>query len=99
MALTALQVKNAKPGDKLGDGGGLRLDVDRSGNKSWVFRFTSPVNAKERFMGLGPLRDVTLAQARDAAAEARSLSQPNIRPVSCWRSSAAIWCCTKAVHT
>jgi hypothetical protein len=29
MALTALQVKNAKPGDKLTDGGGLRLDVDK----------------------------------------------------------------------
>jgi integrase len=81
MALTALQVKNAKPGDKLGDGGGLRLDVDRSGNKSWVFRFTSPVTAKERFMGLGPLRDVTLAQARDAAAEARSLIRERKDPI------------------
>jgi len=37
-----LQVKNAKPDSKLGDGGGLRLEVDRNGNKSWVFRFTSP---------------------------------------------------------
>jgi hypothetical protein len=73
MTLTALQVKNAKPGDKLRDGGGLRLDVDRSGNKSWVFRFTSPITGRERWMGLGPLRDVTLAQARDAAADARSL--------------------------
>ena len=42
MTLNALQVKNAKPGDKLSDGGGLRLDVDKNGNRSWVFRFTSP---------------------------------------------------------
>jgi hypothetical protein len=73
MGLTALQVKNAKQGDKLGDGGGLRLDVDRNGNRSWIFRYTSPVTSKERFMGLGPLRDVSLAQARDAAGDARAL--------------------------
>ncbi|MGA7072546.1 tyrosine-type recombinase/integrase [Bradyrhizobium sp.] len=81
MALTALQVKNAKPGDKLGDGGGLRLDVDRSGNKSWVFRYTSPTTGRERFMGLGPLRDVSLAQARDAAADARALTREHKDPI------------------
>lgn len=81
MALTALQVKNAKPGDKLADGNGLRLDVDRSGNRSWIFRFTSPVTAKERFMGLGPLREVSLAQAREAAAEARALIREGQDPI------------------
>jgi integrase len=81
MALTALQVKNAKPGDKLTDGGGLRLDVDKNGNKSWVFRFTSPVIGRERFMGLGPIADITLAQARDAAQEARSLIREGKDPI------------------
>jgi integrase len=81
VALTALQVRAAKPGDKLGDGGGLRLDVDRSGNKSWLFRFTSPVTGKERFMGLGPLRDVSLAQARDAAEAARKLIREHKDPI------------------
>jgi integrase len=81
MALTALQVRNAKAGDKLSDGGGLRLDVDRNGNKSWVFRFTSPVTGKERFMGLGSARDVTLAQARDDAAEARGLIRKRMDPI------------------
>jgi integrase len=81
MALTALQVKNAKAGDKLGDGGGLRLDTDKNGNRSWVFRFTSPVTGKERFMGLGPARDVTLAQARDAAQEARALVRERKDPI------------------
>jgi len=42
--LTALRVKNAKPGEKLSDGDGLRLDVDKNGNASWLFRFTSPTN-------------------------------------------------------
>lgn len=79
--LTALRVKNAKPGDKLTDGGGLRLDVDRSGNGAWIFRFTSPLTGKERFMGLGSARDVTLAQARDAALAARGLIREGKDPI------------------
>ena len=81
MALTALQVKNAKPGEKLGDGGGLRLDVDRNGNKSWVFRYTSPTTGRERFMGLGPARDVSLATARELASEARALVRQHKDPI------------------
>jgi hypothetical protein len=79
--LTALRVKNAKPGEKLGDGHGLRLDVDKNGNASWLFRFKSPVTRKERFMGLGPLRDVGLADAREAAGAARALIRNNIDPI------------------
>ena len=40
--LTALTVKNAKPNgqrQRLGDGDGLRLDIDKNGNKSSVFRY------------------------------------------------------------
>lgn len=79
--LTALKVKNAKPGNKLGDGDGLRLDVDRNGNASWLLRFKSPVTGKERFMGLGPLREVGLADAREAASAARLLLRSNIDPI------------------
>jgi integrase len=79
--LTALRVKNAKPGEKLGDGDGLRLDVDKNGNASWLFRFKSPVTGKERFMGLGPLRDVGLADAREAAGAARALLRNNTDPI------------------
>ncbi len=69
--LTALAVKNAKPGDKLGDGDGLRLDVDKSGNRSWVFRFTSPTTGKERYAGFGSADVVTLAEAREIWMEKR----------------------------
>jgi hypothetical protein len=79
--LTALAVKNAKLGDKLADGDGLRLDVDKNGNASWVFRFKSPVTGKERFMGLGPMRDVGLAAAREAARAARSLVRNSVDPI------------------
>jgi integrase len=75
--LTALQVKNAKPNNgkraRLGDGNNLWLFVDKNGNKSWVFRFKSPTTDTEREMGIGPERDVTLVQARQAAQEARKL--------------------------
>jgi len=75
--LTALRVKNAKPGDRMSDGGGLRLDVDRNGNGSWCFRYTSPATGRERFMGLGPLR--TLPTVNSA------------RRSSGWRPSSAPW--------
>jgi hypothetical protein len=62
-------------------GGGLNLHVDRNGNASWCFRFTSPVSKRERSMGLGPLADVPLAKAREAARAARNLLQQNIDPI------------------
>ena len=79
--LTALKAKNARPGEKLADGDGLRLDVDKNGNASWVFRFKSPVTSKERFMGLGPMRDVGLAEAREAASAARALVRNHVDPI------------------
>ena len=71
--LTAADIKDAKPGDRLTDGGGLRLEVDAKGNASWIFRYTSPVTRKERYAGLGLLADVTLTQARRKAQDARNL--------------------------
>lgn len=81
MALTALKVKNAKPGDRLTDGDGLRLDVDAHGNASWIFRFRSPATGKDRFMGLGPARTVPLTAAREAASKARTLVRDGIDPI------------------
>jgi integrase len=79
--LTALAVKNAKPGDKLGDGDGLRLDVDKNGNRSWVFRYTSPTTGKERYAGFGSADVVPLAEARDARDEARKLIRAGQDPI------------------
>jgi len=87
--LTALRVKNATRGEKLSDGGGLRLDVDPRGGRSWVFRYRSPVTGKERYMGLGPapgINDIgaarrSLAEARDAADEARKLLRQGKDPI------------------
>ena len=50
---------------------GLYLQVAGSGTKSWLFRYKSPVTAKQREMGLGSLNLAPLAAARDIAVECR----------------------------
>jgi integrase len=52
------------------DGGGLWLQITASGSASWIFRYQGG-NGLRRYMGLGPLHTVTLAEARDAAMLAR----------------------------
>jgi integrase len=61
------------------DGAGLYLQVSEAGGKSWLFRYE--VNAKDRQMGLGSLRDVTLQEARRAAANCRLLRQAGTDPI------------------
>lgn len=67
--LTAIEVKNAKPG-RHADGHGLYLLVRNSGSRSWVLR--AQVNGKRRDFGLGSATIVSLAQARADAAELRT---------------------------
>src|SRR5262245_49720122 len=66
-----------------GDGGGLYLQctaaADGSISRSWVFRYRA--DGRERWMGLGPLRDVTLAEARDKALAARKQRLDGIDPL------------------
>lgn len=80
--LTDTRCRSAKPGDKLTDGGGLRLDVDGNGNKAWGFRFRSPVTGKDRLMGLGAYPAVTLEGAREKAKEARETVGRGADPIS-----------------
>lgn len=57
MALTALEIKNAKPGMHA-DGGGLYLHVGKAGNTSWIFRFQ--LNKRRREMGLERFLSVSI---------------------------------------
>ena len=57
-----------KPG-RHADGGNLYLNVTKTGARSWVFMFK--LAGRQREMGLGSVRDVSLAKARDLAATAR----------------------------
>jgi integrase len=61
------------------DGGGLYLQVGATGTRSWIFRFT--LGGRERAMGLGPAHDVTLAEAREKAAQCRRLKRDGIDPI------------------
>jgi integrase len=60
------------------DGRGLYLQI-KNGGRSWVFRYMR--DGKARYMGLGPLPDVTLAKARRKAEEARSLLHDGADPL------------------
>src|SRR3954465_6002998 len=76
--LTAAQVKHARPG-RHGDGRGLYLQVI-GGSKTWVLRYEH--QKRERWMGLGSVEFVTLAQAREQASELRrKLKHEKIDPL------------------
>ncbi len=65
--LTTPEVKAAKPGTKLYDGGGLIYSADEHGG-IWSWRYTSEVTGKRREVGLGR---VSLKAARIRADELR----------------------------
>jgi integrase len=77
--LTAQSVAKLKEAGLYLDGGGLYLQVSPAVTKSWVFRYA--LRGRERHMGLGSALDVTLAQARGKAAEARALLGDGIDPL------------------
>ncbi len=75
--LTARKVETAKPGVYL-DGQGLRLIVGATGSRKWVFRFMRRGRSQE--MGLGGAT-VSLAMARERAAEARRMLAAGQNPI------------------
>ncbi len=79
-ALTALAVKNAKPG-RHADGGGLHLLVKETGARSWVYRFM--LKGKSRDLGLGAAGPdgTSLATARDLASALRLRVKAGIDPL------------------
>ncbi len=72
----------SKPGVKAGlhgDGHGLYLQVSEFGTTSWIFRFM--LDGVARKMGLGATHTVSLAEAREAAKEARKAVRKGIDPI------------------
>ena len=61
------------------DGGGLYLQVTARGARSWIYRYM--LNGSPRYMGLGPLHTVTLADARVKGFEARRLRLSGVDPI------------------
>lgn len=62
-----------KSGDagKTNDGDGLYFQISKAGVSSWIFRYK--LGGKGREMGLGPYPTVTLAKARELAADQRKV--------------------------
>jgi integrase len=67
--LSARNVSTAKEPGYYADGGNLYLQVSQTLSRSWIFRFTR--DGKSHEMGFGSERDVSLAEARTKAGDAR----------------------------
>lgn len=81
-ALTAIQVKNAKPREKpykLFDGGGLYLEVAPNGSRIWRLKFRQS-NGSENRLTFGPYPEITLQHAREKRLEARRLILSGVDP-------------------
>ena len=76
--LSARKVETAHKAGLYGDGGNLFLKVDDGGSKSWIIRWSS--GGKVSKYGIGPVHTVSLAQARDKAAEVRRQIRDGIDP-------------------
>lgn len=83
--LTDIKAKRIKSGDKpFADGTvtGLRLlPSANSGRGKWQLRFVSPKTNKRRDMGLGAYPEVSIAQARERANEARRRIAQGLDPI------------------
>ncbi|WP_164744798.1 DUF4102 domain-containing protein, partial [Nioella ostreopsis] len=76
--LSASQVKSLGPG-KYSDGGVLWLHRREDGGAQWFLRVT--VHGRRREMGLGALRDVSLKEARETAAQWRAVTRQGKDPI------------------
>jgi integrase len=68
-----------KPTGFHADGRGLYLSVSATGSRSWIFRYM--LRGRSRDMGFGSFPDISLADARCAASDARVLCQQGIDPI------------------
>ena len=83
--LSALRVTREQRPGKHPDGGGLYLQVAPGGSKSWLYRFK--VDGKDHWHGLGSLLAISLAEARERAADARRLRLNGGDPIAARRAS------------
>ncbi len=77
-ALTQMRAKNLEAG-KHADGQGLWLIKRSKGAGKWIVRLV--IRGKRREMGLGPWPDVSIAEARERAAEARKAVRGGLDPI------------------
>lgn len=78
--LTQMQAEKARHKGVYPDGAGLYLNVTIGGSKSWLYRYM--LAGKAHWMGLGSYPDVSLAEAREKAAESRKMVRQGIDPLA-----------------
>jgi integrase len=78
--LSAKSVEKTKEPGYYSDGGGLYLQVSSTLSKSWIFLYRR--HGKSHEMGLGSERDVSLAEARTKASDARRQIAGAIDPLA-----------------
>ena len=83
--LTVKQVASLTVPKTYADGGGLYVRVRPAGTKSWLF--VKMVDGKRREVGLGPVLDVSLAEAREEASKLRRAFREGRDPVADRRAS------------
>lgn len=92
--LTARGVVSLTSKGRYADGGGLYLQVDGNGGKQWIFRFQVKAEADARLkrveMGLGSIKKVSLAAARDLAAQHRATVGAGLNPLEIKRAAPAL---------
>jgi integrase len=79
MRLSQTRADKIRAPGRYGDGRGLYLQITKTENRSWIFRYE--LNGHERYMGLGPCADFTLEEARERARLARQLLKDGIDPI------------------
>lgn len=81
---TIMVAQASKPG-RYADGGGLYLQVSKTGTRAWLFRFMR--DGVARHMGLGSVCDVSLSEARTIAGKCRKALLSGADPIEQRRAS------------
>jgi integrase len=87
MTLTTKRVRELTEPGRYGDGRGLYLQVTRAGVRSWLLRYER--GGRERAMGLGPVSEFTLEQARERARLERQRLHEGTDPIDARREERA----------
>lgn len=86
--LTVMGVRALTTPGRHSDGDGLYLDIKPSGTRSWAFIYQ--LDGRRHEFGLGSAKVVTLAEARQGAAESRKLVRAGTHPIDARRASRRI---------
>src|SRR5215207_9871783 len=87
-ALTTVKINSLKKPGRYADGNGLYLVVDPSGAKRWVLR--TVVQGRRRDIGLGGIRLVSLAEAREKTHTYRKSAREGGDPVADRRKASVV---------